>query len=306
MKKTQEEYERDVFEFWGDDYIVLGGYSGALKKIRAKHITCGTEWDVIAVSLITGHGCPNCSNNRTGNSNRKTLEEFTEEVFSLWKNEYSILGKYVNSKTKIPVLHNVCKNISNLTPSDFLNGHGCPICAGNKKKTHTEFLLDVFNIVGDEYSVIGEYRGTHSKISMKHNVCGNAWKVEANSFLNNGRRCPNCSLLQSRGEIAISKFLESKGIPYESEYSFAECKNILPLPFDFYLPTYNYCIEYDGEFHYEINRMIDESKRHVFLENQRKRDKIKNKYCKNNEIRLIRIPYWEFKNIENILNEELY
>ena len=71
------------------------------------------------------------------------------------------------------------------------------------------------------------------------------------------------------------------------------------MPFDFYLPQYNICIEYDGEFHYKMIMEYDE-----FI-NQKIRDTIKTVYCKENNIKLIRIPYWEFNNIENILIKEL-
>ena len=71
------------------------------------------------------------------------------------------------------------------------------------------------------------------------------------------------------------------------------------MPFDFYLPQYNICIEYDGEFHYKMIMGYDE-----FI-NQKIRDTIKTVYCKENNIKLIIIPYWEFNNIENILIKEL-
>ena len=32
---------------------------------------------------------------------------------------------------------------------------------------------------------------------------------------------------------------------------------------------------------------------------------LKNEYCKNNDIELLRIPYYEFDNIENILENRL-
>ena len=74
------------------------------------------------------------------------------------------------------------------------------------------------------------------------------------------------------------------------------------LPFDFYLPKYNICIEYDGQQHYKIdcfnNTLLD-------LMNLRYRDDIKTNYCQQNNIKLIRIPYWDFDNIESILIKEL-
>jgi len=69
-----------------------------------------------------------------------------------------------------------------------------------------------------------------------------------------------------------------------------------------------YClIEYDGEQHYRpvnFGGMSDEKALNN-LEKTKKHDQIKNNYCKKNNIKLIRIPYWESNNYKNILNDEL-
>jgi len=77
--------------------------------------------------------------------------------------------------------------------------------------------------------------------------------------------------------------------------------------FDFYLPDYNLCIEFNGIQHYEpidfAGRGYDWSK-----ENFKKikiNDKIKTKYCRNNNIPLLIIPYWKFDNIEEMLSQKL-
>ena len=64
---------------------------------------------------------------------------------------------------------------------------------------------------------------------------------------------------------------------------------------DFILPNYKIWIEYDGEFHYE-NKMNEDCYKALLIH-----DEIKNKYAKENGWKLIRIPYWDFENIENIL-----
>lgn len=72
------------------------------------------------------------------------------------------------------------------------------------------------------------------------------------------------------------------------------------MPFDFYLPMYNMAIEYDGEFHYrQIPGFND-------LPSQQHRDEIKTQYCEENDIILLRIPYWDKDNIESILKEWLF
>ena len=64
------------------------------------------------------------------------------------------------------------------------------------------------------------------------------------------------------------------------------------------------CIEYDGEQHFRPSAFSgDEKEAQAKFEEDQKRDAIKNKFCKDNEINLVRIPYWEFKNIDSILNK---
>ena len=120
------------------------------------------------------------------------------------------------------------------------------------------------------------------------------------SNLLKGHGCPEC--VNSKGETIISEYLKENNINYISEYTFDDCRNKRPLPFDFYLPDYNLLIEYDGEQHFEP---VDFFGGEEQFEYQKYNDNIKNTYCIKNNINLIRIPYWDFDNIEKILDEVL-
>jgi hypothetical protein len=106
----------------------------------------------------------------------------------------------------------------------------------------------------------------------------------------------------SKGEYSIKCFLEDNNILYNYEYSFNNCINNKKLRFDFYIKSHNICIEYQGEFHYKkiIGISTDLS-----LEKQKKCDNIKKIFCTNNNIKLLEIPYWNFKNINKILYQNL-
>ena len=88
-------------------------------------------------------------------------------------------------------------------------------------------------------------------------------------------------------------------INFVQEKRFVDCRDNKPLPFDFYLPDHNLIIEFDGQQHYEP-KFGKES----FAITQ-KHDEIKNQYCKNNNINLLRVPYFEGHNIENIISKQL-
>lgn len=76
-----------------------------------------------------------------------------------------------------------------------------------------------------------------------------------------------------------------------------------PLLFDFYLPKYRLCIEFDGEQHIRPIKIFGGEDTFYKIKN---RDKIKNEYCLNNNIRLIRFNKNNKKEIKNTLNRILY
>lgn len=104
-------------------------------------------------------------------------------------------------------------------------------------------------------------------------------------------RCDKCTNKYSSLESKLISFLSENNIDFITQYKFKNCKDLLPLPFDFYLKKYNVCIEVDGKQHYCFNSFFGGEEEYNI---RKKHDKIKDNYCKNNHIRLIRIPYYEF------------
>lgn len=95
--------------------------------------------------------------------------------------------------------------------------------------------------------------------------------------------------------MAIQQALESLGFRFKEEYQFKDCVYKAPLRFDFYLLDYNCCIEYDGIQHFKRTNFS-----HDNFEIRQLRDNIKNKYCQDNNIALIRIPYTDIE----LINEQ--
>lgn len=132
-------------------------------------------------------------------------------------------------------------------------------------------------------------------------VCG--YEV-VKSLGNMSKGCPRC--FSSKGEKAVEKYLTGEGIEFIPQHRFDDCRNKNTLPFDFYLPQQNILIEYDGRQHFEVVTFGGtEEEALINFENAQTNDKIKNKYCKKNNIKLIRIPYWEIDNIKQVLDREL-
>ena len=159
---------------------------------------------------------------------------------------------------------------------------------------------------GDKYDYsLVEYKGAWNKVKIK---CNKIFEMRARLHLD-GQNCPNC-YPKSKGENEIKNLLIKYNIEYVSEQRFKECRDKKLLPFDFYLPKYNVCIEYQGPQHYleGFNFYLFKTKNNQLMakqlfEKQLKHDQIKRDYCKEHNILLYEITYKD--NIEQKLNELL-
>ena len=156
-----------------------------------------------------------------------------------------------------------------------------------KRKTDAEFKKEVFDLVGSEYEFLEPYVNSYTKIKVKHNKCGNVYKVTPDSFLR-GSRCTCCNI--PKGEVIINKILKSLGIKYEYQKTFDDLKDTGLLSYDFFISDQNILIEYQGIQHYQpIDYFGGKSQFKV----QQKHDKLKADYAKDNGYKLIAVPYTE-------------
>lgn len=170
-------------------------------------------------------------------------------------------------------------------------------------KTTELFKKEVYDLEGDDFIVLSDYISAKDNIKIQHVKCGHIFDILPNSFLC-GNRCPKCK--QSKGEHEIIKWFEKNKIDYYIQYKFSDCYDKRTLPFDFYLIDYDCCIEFDGWHHYNISRRSKDVYKNLELFiSTLIHDKIKTEYCEKHNIKLIRIPYWELKNIDAILTTEL-
>lgn len=186
-KKTHKEFCDEVYDAVGNEYTVLSKYSTANEKICIRHEKCGFEYTVKPSVFLSGRRCPKC-----GGTLKMDTDSFKKRVKESVGDEYTVLGEYVNNRTKILLRHNVCMNEWSTVPNSFLLGHRCAFCAGKEKVTTEIYRKKVTEKYGQDFSVLGEYINTSSKILICHNKCGYQWMVRAGSFLYRGK-CPKCS-----------------------------------------------------------------------------------------------------------------
>lgn len=141
-------------------------------------------------------------------------------------------------------------------------------------------------VLSEEESIHGEKR----KVKCLCN-CGNIHICSVTDLTTGHVMSCGC-MNKSKGELYIEEFLHELNIVFEKQKRFKDCKNKKPLPFDFYIPKYNTCIEYDGEQHYKPIDFWGGKERFV---QRQLNDKIKDDYCNKSNIRLVRIPYTKTK-----------
>ena len=242
------------------------------------------------------------------NNKRKTTKQFKDEIFNLVGNEYDVLGEYVNSHTLIKMKHIKCGNILDINPMHFLHsGTRCRHCSykasGIRRRHTTEDVREKIRDVSDnKYELMSEYRTSNEKIRIKHIECGHVFEMKYRFFVNMGQRCPKCRI--SKGEEKIKNWLKTNNLKFKQEKRFSDCKSERPLPFDFqvFMKDKFVLIEYDGEQHFEERFSFSNKKDKDSLLNIQKRDNIKNVFCENNNIALLRISYYEYDDVEKILD----
>ena len=243
---------------------------------------------------------------------RKTTNQFIDQAKQRFGTQFDYKNVvYINTKTKVNItclLHNHTFSIS---PEHHLTvqSGGCSCCYNEYKRslfaaTKEEFV-ELSNRVHKtkyDYSHV-VYTNAHTKVTI---VCPRhgAFSMSPNNHTSHAQRCPSCKY--SRGEGLVEHVLKSLNIKYVKQHKFKECKNKLPLPFDFWLPLYNCAVEFQGEQHYSaVPFTNDPITNHYNFELTKLRDKIKLEFCKANNIQLILIKHDNPTPIVNILTKEL-
>lgn len=199
MKRDKISFQKELDDLKPNSFLVLEEYKNNRTPILVKHLLCNKEFYVRPGYILKNLNCPWCSGKK-----KKTTQQFKEELYKKYGDEYEILGEYINSKTKIKILHKKCGNINEVTPNCILRYGGCKKCSHNYMKSTEEFKKQVSDLEGKNYIVLGEYTGNKQKIEIKHEACGKKYYVTPIRFIK-GDRCPYCSSSGKRTEEDIKK-----------------------------------------------------------------------------------------------------
>ena len=247
-----------------------------------------------------GHGCQKCANEKIAYNKRLTINEFIEKARKIHDNKYDYSKvNYINAFTYVTITCPIHGDFPQ-TPNDHLNGAGCRKCAFEKqtmrqRKSLNKFIKESRKVHGNKYDYSKvNYINTDTEVIITCPIHGDFPQTPYIHHISRKQGCSKCK--SSKGETIIRNFLIKHNIEFEEQKRFKDCKDKRPLPFDFYIPQYNLCIEYDGKQHFVpydfAYKMTEEQKLKNFNYIQ-SHDQIKNNYCKSHNINLLRIKYDE-------------
>ena len=295
---------------------IYKSYKSEFEVICFSHGIFKTSWNKLRDNRL----CPNCNTERKYLNYKKFLKSY-EKYFRKKEFDYSLITKewYENERQnsdgptfniKIPIIHKNCNNIFYQTIGNHFHlNQGCPYCDPSRKfelkdikKIAKKFIIgskklnqNIKLISKLNHDWIKNYKGYHkTKLIFKCKKHGIFSKNPGDIKNNNQCGCPICNTetRQSKGERKIGEILNQLNLKFKQEVKVFNTR----LRFDFFLKEYNLAIEFDGQQHFHN---LDFRGRN--LKKIKKNDFLKNKLCFIYKINLIRIPYWEYDNLEEYL-----
>ena len=288
MRKLKYEDVKQYIESQGY-YLLSDKYTGSKCKLLVKCNRGHKPYNVTWSNFYNlGQRCQECNVENRRNKIDDIRKLVEDKGYKLISNTY---------KNRSEKLEMICPkgHTTFISWANFKKDRKCSECYKFKKLSQ-ENVQKFLNKFG--YDIVGEYKNANEKIKI---LCpeGHIYPATYGHFYD-GKRCPHCK--KSTGEIRISEYLKKNNINFNDEYIVNNIEGVQYLRFDFYLSELNTMVEYDGQQHFKPVKKFGGQEA---FDKTQYRDNIKNKYCLDNNINLIRIPYWDYKNIEKILDEKL-
>lgn len=268
-------------------------------------ITCPEHGDFMQSPRLhlRGCSCPKCAH-KYSMANRSNTEDFVKKSKLVHGNKYEYSKTvYVNKRTKLCITCPAHGDFWQLPESHVLRGEGCPLCYFERERVSQADLISRFKGKhGDRYDYSRvEYKTMFDRVCIICKKHGVFYQSPTHHLAGCG--CPTCKM--TKGENKIKVFLDEHKIKYQQEYNINNgnlfCEN-RKFRVDFYLPDINTIIEYDGIQHFESVEYFGGENAFV---KRRKRDIALERYCKGNNIRLIKISFKQYGNLSEILKKEL-
>lgn len=316
--KTRKFYESKgyIFTNYGDLFLVKAKdlTPNAKTKVEVVCDFCGKLYHPVYMNFNkrTDKSVDSCNECKVHKQWAKTRNNRAREKFDILRkicidNDYELITNESEFVDIFTPIRYICKKhgIQEQTLDNMIHGHKCYFCSYEERGLNCRHSIEYIKntIEGYNNNILlnpNDYIGSNVRnLEIKCGSCGEKYITSFSDYINNMQiRCKSCAQSESVGEMRIRVFLENNKIYFIREKTFKDCVDKKRLPFDFYLPKYNLIIEFDGQHHFYETGFGN-------YELTKKHDEIKNKYCKENHINLLRIPYFDGNKIEEILKKEL-
>ena len=299
IQRTLEEFIDEMYTI-NSNIEIIGNFINVNSKIKCHCLIDDYVWCARPSKLLSGQGCPICGKKKCADSKTLSHQEFVAKLHNVNPN-IVVLSNYEKSKKAISVECSIDHYKWNATPNALLSGRsGCKLCANRKQRMSHKNFVNRLSIISPNIKITGEYFNSKTPINYQCLDCGLNHKATPSNLLK-GYGCPICK--KSKGEKKCLKYFQDNNIIFTPQYQYSDLYGVnnYPLRFDFAILGINHnvlgLIEYDGIFHFEKQYDNDG------YENLQIHDQRKNIYCEEHNIPLLRIPYWEYDNVDEILDE---
>lgn len=219
-KKTHKEF-MESFELVKSKFEnlrnleVVGEYTTSRNQISVRCEIHNHTYTVRASALLEGSGCPECVR-----LNPKSTDTFIDEL-RIVSPTLTVVGEYINNKTKIDIHCNVCVHDNQSYPYDLLSGVGCPNCFKLSRYKTTGTFKNEVSQINPSVELVSEYLNNKTIVELRCVDCGHIWSALPNNIRNGKLNCPNCKDITKSYSEFINDFLIAN--PHDaSEYEFYE------------------------------------------------------------------------------------
>ena len=289
LKEKDEKFKRFLkyIKENAEGYTYVSGFVNYKTKCTVR-CPLGHEYKVIPSNFTWGKRCAKCAGN-------KRIEE---PEFKQWCKDNLTDLEYVGGYTKIasPCTFKCLKcgkTITTLSPNGIKNGRGCYYCGIKKRQLKQTYPLSYLtnwlkeNNPNIEY--VSGYINSRIPCRFRCLTCGTTWNTAPGNFYRYSG-CPNCAVhsKQTKGEKYIENYIKNKSISYTYPKIFSTLRDKQLLHYDFYIPSYNLLIEYQGQQHYAP---VDYFGGIEKFAKQNLHDDMKRDYAKSHGYNLLEMPY---------------
>lgn len=190
LRKSHDQYVKELYKA-NPNIEILDKYITTEHENHFRCKICGYEWFGKPGGYLKGKGCYKCGKQKMGEKLKYTHKEFVNKLNEINSN-IEILGKYINSKTKISCKCKIDNNEFYAVPSSLLAGHGCPECYRKSQILDESDFIKRINEQNLNIEILTPYTKVTSDYQCRCKICGNIWYANGNNIMQGKVGCREC------------------------------------------------------------------------------------------------------------------